>query len=130
MDYLGRWRKWKRTSPVPYRSSNHPTLANHSLETLELQQFVPSTLTIDPDFLYDDYIRMACSHTTFVCEQDMPVRRAPVSIGPRVKKLVRQVRGGANNLPPSKCSSTSVSNETYTFFNNSAFNDSKSDDEQ
>ena len=87
-DTRGRWRKWVRPSYKPklyrpYQYSNNPQLGQ-SLEEVEVQPFVRSTLRIDPDYLHDESVRLACSHTTFVCEDEVPIRRAPSSFGPSV----------------------------------------------
>ena len=113
-DSKGRWRKWVRPSFKPklyrpYQYSNHP---QQSLEEVENQPFVRSTLRIDPEYLHDEYVRLACAHTTFVCEDEVPIRRAPASFGP----------------PPSL--SPRTIGRTYTYFDYLEADGSQSDGEQ
>ena len=119
-DNYGRWRKWLRPNRVMYRPYNysvHPQLAGRSLEEIESQPFVPSTLRVNPDFLHEDYVRMACSHTTFepirgaafvddppsvreytyfgCLAEDVPIRKAPFSVSTQRKK--RRCEPQSNN---------------------------------
>ena len=115
-DSRGKWKRWVRPTYKPklYRS-NHPQLAGQSVEEVAHQPFVQSTLRIDPEFLHDEYIRLACSHTTFVCEDEVPIRSAPVSFGPPSSPR----RYGPRAI-----------GQTYTYFDYLEADGSQSDDEQ
>ena len=119
-DSRGRWRKWVRPSYKPklyrpYQYSNNPQLPGRSLEEIEQQPFVRSTLRIDPEYLHDEYIRLACSHTTFVCEDEVPIRQAPFSASP-------------SHSPRSY--DPQIIGRTYTYFDYLGVDGSQSDDEQ
>ena len=91
-DAYGRWRKWLRPNNVLYRPctySNQPQLPGQSIEDIENQQFVPSTLRVNPDYVH---VRMACSYTTFKSKDDVPIRRAPFAVGPPPLKDLNSIQ--------------------------------------
>ena len=104
-DSKGRWRKWLRPSFKPklyrpYQCSNHP---QQSLEEVEHQPFVRSTLRIDPDYLHDEYIRLACAHTTFVwkmrCQLEEPqLHLAPLPALAHTKLVAPMVNSRGSTL--------------------------------